>query len=86
MAIDPQFYAVRWLTTLYSRELPLDQVLRVWDALLADPERFMFMYCIGITLIEQEKDKLIKSDFAEIISLLVPVVVDLMDTCTFYRI
>lgn len=61
------------MTTLFSRELPIDEVLRVWDSLLADPQRFKFMYCIGIALMEQEKDKLSTSDFAEIISLFVVV-------------
>ena len=75
MLIDPQFYAVRWVTTLFSRELPMEQVLRVWDSLLADPERFLLMYCIGLALMEQEKEKLI-----------VDVSMDLMITCKFFRI
>ena len=86
MLIDPQFYAVRWVTTLFSRELPMEQILRVWDSLLADPERFLLMYCIGLALMEQEKEKLSKSDFAEIISLIVDVSMDLMITCKFFRI
>ena len=61
------------MTTLFSRELPIDEVLRVWDSLLADPQRFKFMYCIGIALMEQENYKLSTSDFAEIISLFVVV-------------
>ena len=64
----------------------MEQVLRVWDSLLADPERFLLMYCIGLALMEQEKEKLSKSDFAEIISLIVDVGMDLMITCKFFRI
>ena len=64
----------------------MEQVLRVWDSLLADPQRFLFMYCIGIALMEQEKEKLSTSDFAEIISCLLRLVWTLTITCKFSRI
>ncbi len=35
-AINPQFYAFRWITTALTQEFPLPDALRLWDALLAD--------------------------------------------------
>ena len=68
--MDPQFYAVRWLTTLFAREFPLSDTFRIWDALLADPERFMFMYCVGAAMIEHVEEPLLQADFAGIMQLL----------------
>ena len=68
--MDPQFYAVRWLTTLFAREFPLTDTFRVWDSLLADPARFMLMYCIGAAMIEHIEESLLQADFAGIMNLL----------------
>ena len=68
--MDPQFYAVRWLTTLFAREFPLSDTFRIWDALLADPARFMFMYCVGAAMIEYVEEPLLQADFAGIMQLL----------------
>ena len=35
-----QFFALRWITTLLSREFELPDTVRLWDTLLADPRRF----------------------------------------------
>lgn len=68
--MDPQFYAVRWLTTLFAREFELTRTFRIWDALLADPERFMFMYCVGTSMVKMVEESLMGSDFAGIMGLL----------------
>ena len=68
--MDPQFYAVRWLTTLFAREFELEKTFRIWDALLADPQRFMFMYCIGTSMVKLVEEQLLASDFAGIMGCL----------------
>ena len=84
MEVDPQFYAVRWMTTLFARELPMQETLRLWDALLADPERFDMAYCVGLAIVEREKRRLEGGDFAEIISL-GERCVTVNATCAFFR-
>lgn len=37
MQVDPQFYAFRWVTLLLTQEFEFPELLRLWDALLADP-------------------------------------------------
>lgn len=70
LQVDPQFYAVRWLTTLFAREFELTKTFRIWDALLADPERFMFMYCVGTSMVKMVDDRVLNGDFAEIMGVL----------------
>lgn len=38
-----QYYAFRWLTLLLSQEFPLPDVVRIWDAIFADDNRFQFL-------------------------------------------
>jgi hypothetical protein len=35
LAVDPRFFAFRWVTLMLSREFPLEAVVEVWDAALA---------------------------------------------------
>ena len=44
--MNPQFYSFRWLTLLLSQEFDLPDVIRLWDCLFADTNRFEFLlYC-----------------------------------------
>ena len=87
--VDPQFYAVRWLTTLFAREFPLSDTFRVWDSLLADPARFMFMYCVGAAMVEHVEESILQADFAGIMNLLQqyqpPEVNELLETADTIR-
>tara|TARA_A100001015_G_C15004170_1_gene719931 strand:- start:82 stop:2214 length:2133 start_codon:yes stop_codon:yes gene_type:complete len=91
--IHPQFFALRWFTTLLSRELLLPDTVRLWDSLLADPHRFrpdagsfLVQFCCAMLVFQ--RDALLAGDFAAIVKLLQhypPVDLhDLLDTA--YRI
>lgn len=44
--IKPQFFAFRWLTLLLSQEFVLPDVIRIWDSLFADSNRFDFLLLV----------------------------------------
>ena len=58
------------MTTLFAREFPITETLRVWDSILADPKRFQFVYCIGTALIQHVENQLYEADFAQSVQLL----------------
>ena len=58
------------MTTLFAREFPLTETLRVWDSILADPKRFQLVHCIGTALIQHVEDALSEGDFAHNVQLL----------------
>ncbi|KAK8803636.1 hypothetical protein WA158_001330 [Blastocystis sp. Blastoise] len=68
--LSVQFYALRWMTTLFAREFDLEHTYRVWDCFFADPDRFQFMYCFGTAMIKRVKDKIIMNSFGENMKLL----------------
>ncbi|XP_060083615.1 TBC1 domain family member 13-like [Ylistrum balloti] len=61
--LKPQYYAFRWITLLLSQEFPLPDVLRIWDSLFADEERFDFLICMCCAMLILVRDELISGDF-----------------------
>lgn len=39
--LEPSYYALRWITTLLSREFNLPDTIRVWDSLFSDTNRWV---------------------------------------------
>lgn len=44
--IKPQYFTFRWLTLLLSQEFLLPDVIRIWDTLFSDPDRFHFLILV----------------------------------------
>ncbi|KAJ1379634.1 rab-GTPase-TBC domain-containing protein, partial [Ochromonadaceae sp. CCMP2298] len=57
----PELYSPHWFLTLYAHALPLPQVLRLWDMLIAvdDPS---FTFFIGLCLLLRRRDQLLLAD------------------------
>lgn len=47
----PQYYSFRWLTLLLSQEFPLPDVVRIWDSMFSDENRFEFLIKICCAMI-----------------------------------
>lgn len=60
-----QFFAVRPLTTLLTREFELPEVFRLWDAVLGRRrQRFHFVMCCLAAVITTKRNVLLEGDFA----------------------
>uniref|UniRef100_A0A4W4FVM0 Rab-GAP TBC domain-containing protein n=1 Tax=Electrophorus electricus TaxID=8005 RepID=A0A4W4FVM0_ELEEL len=44
--IKPQYFTFRWLTLLLSQEFLLPDVIRIWDSLFSDQDRFDFLILV----------------------------------------
>eukprot|EP01038_Epipyxis_sp_PR26KG_P010762 gene10762-14453_t len=69
---SPELYSPQWFLTLYSRSLPLSQVLRLWDMLISvdDPS---FTFFIGLCLIRKKRDELLLADTDRIPEIIVKI-------------
>lgn len=47
----PQYYSFRWLTLILSQEFPLPDVVRLWDSIFSDENRFEFLVRICCAMI-----------------------------------
>ncbi|OQV21704.1 TBC1 domain family member 13 [Hypsibius exemplaris] len=70
MDLKPQYYSFRWLTLMLSQEFALPEVLRLWDSLFADAERFDFLLYICCSMLVLIRDQLLEGDFATSMKLL----------------
>ncbi|KPM06216.1 TBC1 domain family member 13-like protein [Sarcoptes scabiei] len=68
--IKPHYYAFRWITLLLSQEFPLPDVLRLWDYLFSDENRFDFLLRVCCSMIILIRDQLMSGDFATNMKLL----------------
>lgn len=68
--LKSQYYSFRWITLLLSQEFPLPDVIRVWDSLLADVNRFSFLICVCCTMLLWLRDDLLEGDFSANVKLL----------------
>lgn len=61
LEFSPEFYSPQWFLTLYARALPLNQVLRLWDMMIAvdDPS---FTFYIGLCLLRRQRSALLLGD------------------------
>ncbi|KAK7094495.1 TBC1 domain family member 13-like [Littorina saxatilis] len=67
--LKPQFFAFRWLTLMLSQEFPLPDVLRIWDSLFADANRFDFLIYICMAMLVLVRNEILTSDFPSIMKL-----------------
>ena len=67
-----QFFGIRWLTTLLTREFELPDAVRVWDSLLAEEavERCRYAQCVCVAMLMSQRDALLGGDFAACVKIL----------------
>mmetsp|Transcript_2622 Transcript_2622/g.3877 ORF Transcript_2622/g.3877 Transcript_2622/m.3877 type:complete len:680 (-) Transcript_2622:27-2066(-) len=70
LGIDPAYYAIRWLTTLLSREFLLPDTIRLWDSMFSSTHKDNFMRYVCVTMVMIIRDDLLKGDFSTCLRLL----------------
>uniref|UniRef100_A0A4W5RNM6 TBC1 domain family member 13 n=1 Tax=Hucho hucho TaxID=62062 RepID=A0A4W5RNM6_9TELE len=61
--IKPQYFTFRWLTLLLSQEFLLPDVIRIWDTLFSDQDRFNFLILVCCAMLVLIRDQLLAGDF-----------------------
>jgi hypothetical protein len=70
IGIELNFFAVRWWTTLLSREFLLPDTVRLWDSMFASTHKDNFLRYVCINMLIQIREKLLKGDFSTCLKLL----------------
>jgi len=68
LGINPDIYMIDWVLTMFSKALPLDIVIRIWDVLFLQGETFLFRTAIG--LLKLFHSQLLSAEFDEAMILL----------------
>ncbi|XP_023664113.1 TBC1 domain family member 13 isoform X2 [Paramormyrops kingsleyae] len=61
--IKPQYFTFRWLTLLLSQEFLLPDVIRIWDTLFSNQDRFDFLILVCCAMLILIRDQLLRGDF-----------------------
>jgi hypothetical protein len=71
-AVQPQYYAFRWITLALTQEFSFSDALRLWDALIAQPagERNDYLLLLCLAMLLKVREDLMQLDFAESLKLL----------------
>lgn len=83
--IKPQFFAFRWITLLLSQEFNLPDVIRLWDSLFSDPNRFEFLIHVCCAMLLLVRERIMECDFAWTMKLLQNFPSDDYDMATIIR-
>ncbi|XP_060721920.1 TBC1 domain family member 5 isoform X2 [Tachysurus vachellii] len=70
LEIAPQIYGIRWVRLLFGREFPLQDLLVVWDSLLADSITLDLVDYVFVAMLLYIRDALIASSFQTCLGLL----------------
>lgn len=69
--LEPGIFALRWFSLLFARDLSLPEVVRFWDAQIADPKRYELCGHICMVLVMSVRQELMGTanvmDMAEIL-------------------
>jgi len=57
VGIHELFYAIRWLTTLLSREFLLPDTIRFWDSMFASTHKDNFLRYVCVTMAMMIRDE-----------------------------
>jgi len=68
--LKPQLYSFRWISLLFSQDFSIKIVLRIWDSLLSDENRFEFLKYICVGLLINIRKQLLEGDLSDNLSLL----------------
>jgi hypothetical protein len=68
--LDASFFAIRWWTTLLSREFLLPDTTRLWDSMFASTHKDNFLRYVCATMIMTVRESLLKGDFSTCLRLL----------------
>ncbi len=63
--VNHQFYSLRWFMLLMCQEFDMSNVIRLWDTLFSDPDRFNFLNFICVATVQTQREICLEGDFAE---------------------
>ena len=49
--VNHQFYSLRWVMLLMCQEFDMSNVIRLWDTLFSDPDRFEFLNYVCVAVV-----------------------------------
>ena len=58
-------FAFRWINLFFSQQFILPDLIRIWDTIFCEDDRYYFSYYFGLAILEYKKQKLLGKKFYE---------------------
>ena len=58
-------FAFRWINLFFSQQFFLPDLMRIWDTIFCEDDRYYFVYYFGLAILEYKKNKLLGKKFYE---------------------
>ena len=65
--IDNFYFAIKWINLFFSQQMIMPDVLRLWDIIFSEEDRYYFVYIFSLAILEYNKKDILKRDYYEII-------------------
>ena len=62
--LEISYFAVRWVTCLFTREFNIADVLHIWDIILSDTNQVDFISYFCFAMINNDRDIILNNDFS----------------------
>ena len=60
-------FAFSWINIFFCQEFFMPDILRLWDIIFSEKDRFCFVYYFAMAILEIKKNKIVNKDFCKII-------------------
>lgn len=64
--IELHFFVFRWFTLFFTQEFTMPDILRLWDSIIIQKDKFEFMSYLCLAIITNNRTLLLKKDFSNI--------------------
>jgi hypothetical protein len=65
--VELSHFSFRWFILFFTQDFILPDVLRLWDTIFSEKDRFYYVFFISLAIIKMKKNKILENDFAGII-------------------
>ncbi len=64
--VEIQYFVFRWYSLFLTQEFEMPDILRLWDSILSEDDKFEFLNMLCLAIIKNKRSEIIESDFSGI--------------------
>ena len=68
--VSVMHFSFRWFNLFFGQDFMMPDILRLWDTVFSELDRFYFIYFLSLAVLKWKKKEILKSDFFGIINCL----------------
>ena len=63
---DAFHFAIKWINLFFSQQMIMPDVLRLWDIIFCEEDRYYFVYLFSLAILKYKKKDILRKDYYEI--------------------